>query len=774
MAATWDEIKRLASDFQRAQLSSTSQRLAERNCHELVDRLVALGLIEVIYTSDAKCYLTSEELSKEITEEVIAHGGRVNLVAVQQATNVSMTHVESTANRLVASDPELQLVLGQLIHVSYLDKLAADVNYQLQNIGQITFGQLTKDYDLPGDFLRKEITRRLGTHVFGKVNPNNNDVLYTEAYINRHRAKIRGIFSALTRPTSIASIVSRCNLPEQLLQDLLKELITSHRLRGSLSSNKSMYTPDIYTRAQSDWVKNFYAQNGYLEYKAVTRLGVSDPRLYIKKLYSSAVLLNACCISESCLETLEEAIEEAIAANTYVDALSVLPSVVSPIDAAQLVQMSVRTHKAAVVLADTVVTTQHFINSCVAPFETLMQEKAQKDMKMNASVFADTADRKTLLGSGDDTQSRKEERKKKAAATSKSGGGTQGREVKSKAVKNKFRGRGGANRDSDDEDTPTVSLGPRVLHFMTVKQISEVIGKLPQLEDCADVVVDEIAGRLERPLRDKYQQVAKSLFTESSAASTPGGSSKRKVQADLEEKVNALYSNIRLFEKSIRVITDDEELQTNLTKYLLKTLCSELFNATLVSIANDNMVSIPNNALESVEGRAKVISNLPDEVKEVAGKVHTALNGKSMEAYDEALLALLSPKHVGILLKKADKKRDRQIQFNHRMTLIESLKEEGDADIANVFHQCVVLLYSAVYQSMLHCSGRMIPSLVKQLKERLSPQNYILLTTCQDLIIQQVKGSIASDDERLLECIAKVKDIAMTLKKSETGGSSQD
>ena len=50
-------------------------------------------------------------------------------------------------------------------------------------------------------------------------------------------------------------------------------------------------------------------------------------------------------------------------------------------------------------------------------------------------------------------------------ATSKAGGGTQGREVKSKAVKNKFKGRGGgAARDSDDEDTPTTShsYGPKV------------------------------------------------------------------------------------------------------------------------------------------------------------------------------------------------------------------------------------------------------------------------------------------------------------------------
>ena len=34
---------------------------------------------------------------------------------------------------------------------------------------------------------------------------------------------------------------------------------------------------------------------------------------------------------------------------------------------------------------------------------------------MNASVFADTADRRSLMGTGDELHSRKDERKKKAA-----------------------------------------------------------------------------------------------------------------------------------------------------------------------------------------------------------------------------------------------------------------------------------------------------------------------------------------------------------------------
>ena len=50
-------------------------RLSERNVIEIVSKLVGFGLIEVIYTIDGKEYLTPQELSKEIREELLVHGG---------------------------------------------------------------------------------------------------------------------------------------------------------------------------------------------------------------------------------------------------------------------------------------------------------------------------------------------------------------------------------------------------------------------------------------------------------------------------------------------------------------------------------------------------------------------------------------------------------------------------------------------------------------------------------------------------------------------------
>ena len=43
--------------------------------------------------------------------------------------------------------------------------------------------------------------------------------------------------------------------------------MTTGRLAGSLTGgrhDKAMYVPDVYIKAQNDWVDNFYKQNGYL------------------------------------------------------------------------------------------------------------------------------------------------------------------------------------------------------------------------------------------------------------------------------------------------------------------------------------------------------------------------------------------------------------------------------------------------------------------------------------------------------------------------------
>ena len=75
--ADWAEVHRLAADFQRLQASSTAHKLSERNCVELVTKLVQRGLLEIVHTLDGKEYVTPGQLDREIRDELAAHGGDV-------------------------------------------------------------------------------------------------------------------------------------------------------------------------------------------------------------------------------------------------------------------------------------------------------------------------------------------------------------------------------------------------------------------------------------------------------------------------------------------------------------------------------------------------------------------------------------------------------------------------------------------------------------------------------------------------------------------------
>lgn len=54
-------------------------RLTERNCVEVVTKLIELKLLEVIFTNDGKEYLTPQQLVKEIKDELYVHGGKLDL-----------------------------------------------------------------------------------------------------------------------------------------------------------------------------------------------------------------------------------------------------------------------------------------------------------------------------------------------------------------------------------------------------------------------------------------------------------------------------------------------------------------------------------------------------------------------------------------------------------------------------------------------------------------------------------------------------------------------
>ena len=53
-----------------------SHRLSERNCIEIVNKLISQNQLDVVHTLDGKEYITPAQISKEMREELHVRGGK--------------------------------------------------------------------------------------------------------------------------------------------------------------------------------------------------------------------------------------------------------------------------------------------------------------------------------------------------------------------------------------------------------------------------------------------------------------------------------------------------------------------------------------------------------------------------------------------------------------------------------------------------------------------------------------------------------------------------
>ncbi|XP_029532868.1 E3 UFM1-protein ligase 1-like [Oncorhynchus nerka] len=742
MAAAWEEIRRLAADFQRAQFADTVQRLSERNCIEIVAKLVAEKKLDVVHTLDGKEYITPSQISREIRDELYIHGGRVNIVDLQKIINVDWVHVEARANDIARSDKSVQLVLGQLIDENYLNRVSEEVNDKLQEAGLVNIPELCKNYDLPGDFLTEELSKRLGKVIQGQMDEYNRGVLFTPAFVSRHRARIRGLFSAVTRPTPVSNVIGVYGFQEHLLYSVLEELVNTGRLKGTVvggRQDKAVYIPDIYSKTQNTWVDSFLKQNGYLEFDALIRLGIPDPVSYIRKRFKSSKLLflRAACVGQALVEQVEASVEEAVNSATWTDVQPILPSCLSMEDVGIIINEAMRktnVQSTARILGDTVVVSEKFISNCLSLFDEAMQNKALKEVKNNP-VFLITEDdlKQGYMMTENTAPSKKEkreaERRKKTTEGSGckgGGGGCNAREVRIRKTKKKGR----RDDDSDEEAavTPQNRNKPTEVPFMSLEEIAAVLEG--QVCDCPEEILSELAEHLVRPLTKTYQEVVRTVFM-SSTVSTTGVTKKRSVK-DFQEELSNLYNNIRLFEKGTKLFSD--ETQVLIAKHVLKTVCTDVTNILVNFMAAELMMSAENPSSITNEVRVKILGKLPEETKGPLMKVHNSLNGKTIEDFLTNIETAVEV--CGFMLKKGDKKRERQALFLHRQALIEQLKDTEDP--ALILHLTSVLLFQASTHCMLHAPGRCVPQIIGTLVGRISEEQHRLLTGYQALVVKQL------------------------------------
>jgi len=114
---------------------------------------------------------------------------------------------------------------------------------------------------------------------------------------------------------------------------LIVNLIRDNRLHGNLigtTKENSIFYPKVYTDAQSEYIKSFFNQNGYIEYSLVRNLGVTDPegqtKLVLKDRQHILFLISGCIDLLKYLPQLEINIEQSLLSSDYVDLTTILPN----------------------------------------------------------------------------------------------------------------------------------------------------------------------------------------------------------------------------------------------------------------------------------------------------------------------------------------------------------------------------------------------------------------------------------------------------------------
>ncbi|KAG7188881.1 hypothetical protein KM043_008487 [Ampulex compressa] len=750
-AVDWDEIKRLAADFQKAQLSSTLQKLSERNCIEIITKLVDNKLLDIIFTNDGKEYVTPEHLGKEIKDELYVNGGRVNLVDLAQVLNINLSHVSKVVSEIEKHDKGLKIILGQLIDHNYMNKIAEEINDKLMQHGCINVSELTLSYDLPAEFLQSLIEKELGRAILGKQDKQDSRAFYTESYIAKNRAKIRGALCAITKPTPLSAILGQCSVPERIFFSILDSLQDMKQIPGVVTGKQggnSVYVPSIYSKSQNEWVENFYKQNGYLEYDALSRLGISDPPNFIKRHFPNKemVFLNSVAVGTAIIDQVDANIEEANATGSFVDICPLLPSVFTDKDSEILLKLATKNTKFNIhIFARTVAVSDAFLQNLSKSFEAAA-EKVAKETVTSGKWIQSVAESKIKAKSGDSTienKSHKKEERRKKATSGKAGGGSQGRETRTKSTKKKYLQ--GKNIDDSDDECMNQTFGKVELKLISLEDVKKVI-----MEDENVAIIEDFADELSAYVQPNVNKHALTI------AKQLAQSNETTNLNEVEERLNVLITNIRVFDKGIKQL--DKADQPSLTKYLLKSLGTDFVTEIFKLATQQNMLQISDNL--TTEGRQKLLSDLPLDIKEPLTTIHKSIAGNSIEDFlnsvDPAMAACC------LVLKKYDKKKERPLILSHREAILAELNTTQDSAVA--LHLTTSILFTAATQNALYMSGRHVSSVLSFLQHHLQPSTMSILSNYHDLVLKLLSTSDKSVNletiKALEEGLQEIKDIA--------------
>jgi hypothetical protein len=667
-----------------------------------------------------------------------------------------MAYVDETAKRIAQTRADTTELNGELITEAYLDSLAESINTELQEAGRVTIGHLATVHNFPVDYTQNLVKKRLGKIIQAQQSGN---TLYTDAFVTRQTAKLRGVFRAITMPTSIGPLTKEYDFEEAMVQDVLPKLVEKGELPGTLKGKPAReYVPHIFADMQSGEIDSFFEQNNYFEKKRAKKLGIKDPHSRLKEKFADCVDLETVVIAGSIAEQLDGEIEEILEEQEegedkvwFVDAASVLPEVLTEADVVTLVQKTeLIKSKQLVRMAEVFVVNPALLGVLEAKFKE-EAEKAGEAAKMKGkpeiarSASADDDD-----GDGDEERGSSKGKKGKGkrggedSEEEDEGKGKKGKKGKNDRKKLGKRGKKGDDSSDEDDEPPPPKKGGKskkggkkgsggggsglAEQSISAGEMYTLIERwVPALGKGAGELKVEIATALRPNVKRMYEEAIKTALSSILRGDAVNASKKAK---NFDATVLALFNSLALLEpgtKAYKSPQAEAEGRGSLAEqYLLRTKGAALAEAVTSMVCG--AANVPYTPAEAPlqefgdpmtptltdEQRDQLTAQLkPASLRSAVIKLWTfATAGRqSLSDFMEHLETKVADEVVQLPpLTRPDKKTLKNLVFAHKKDKFDALGKATSPE--GVLHLSLLLIFQQRMKEPLE-----IPATAESLKE---------------------------------------------------------
>lgn len=669
-----DEIALLQQQLAAVQQQESALKLSDHNVIDLLMKLQQLSKIQVVHTLTGKQFLTPTQIEREIQDYVTLNAGRISMTELQQLINIDRSYVEKYVAQLArnkkSSGGSSYFVVNsgeEVVTNWYLDAIMEDTNTLLQESGTSTIGGLAQQYGFAVEYMKDVVFSRIGTILQAQER---NNVLYTHSFVESQKAQIRGVFSAVTRPTFIPDVVRTYRFEEKVVEEYLQELMQKRVLMGTLRGRE--YVPYVFIEAQRESMYSFFQQNGYLDHARALQLQVTRPYDFLKRRFPDAIPLKDCVVSQALYLQVEGSIEAAVNEASFVDLRTILPSAIASSDVAILLTKSpslARGSTDAFQVNEVFAVSKAFFDAAVEKLKQDASAKALKASQQQRSVGSMPIQKQTQHDDDDDDFSDEDfggkrgggKRGKKAGKSSaaveesaasdkkgKRGGGGKGAKnaAPEETASSKAKGgKGKKGKKGDDVASSASSKRSSAAGGSSSSGVSAsitpsrdelfelLVSWFPQIEDDEELI-DGVADHLESQIDTIYTTA---LSASLSSIIRGDAASLRELRKKFEDKFDDLLSLLLVYEKGFNKLEmnvdaknkpDMEQLKV-VESHILASAGVELASLVTSFVAESNSLELdgvpsftqPKDVKENVgeSGNAKVesalMTNLSDENK---------------------------------------------------------------------------------------------------------------------------------------------------------------